>query len=82
MTEEQILTGIAEILARHFRIDPRSVGRETSAYDVDGWDSVSHVYVMLDVESRFGVKAPADRVFSLENVGDLADLVAELSKGG
>jgi acyl carrier protein len=78
MRGDEILGGIAEILYRQFQIPATAVTRETCAYDVNGWDSVSHVYVILAVERHFGVKLPEDRVFQLENVGDLADLVAEL----
>jgi acyl carrier protein len=82
MTKEAILQRIAAILARQFNIEPGSVNRDTSAYDVDGWDSVSHVYVILEVERRFAIKAPEERVFQLENVGELVDLIAELRNAG
>ena len=81
MDKEQILRGIGDILARQFQIASDSVSRDTSAYDVNGWDSVSHVYVLLEVERRFGVRLPEQRVFQLENVGDLVDLVAETAGG-
>jgi len=79
MNQNDILQGIAEVLARQFHVSPQSVTREMTTYDVDGWDSVSHVYVLLDVERRFAVKLPEERVFQLDNVGDLVDLVAECS---
>jgi acyl carrier protein len=78
MTKAEILQGVREVLVRQFLIQPQSVTRDTSAYDIDGWDSVAHVYVVLDIERRFGVKLPEQRVFELENVGALVDLVAEM----
>jgi acyl carrier protein len=81
MDEAEVLAGVAEVLAQHFQVDPASVSRQTSAYDVDGWDSVSHVLVMLSVERRFAVKIPLERVLALEDVGDLVDVLVELRSG-
>jgi acyl carrier protein len=78
MNSSGTLEGIAAIISRQFQTPLSSVTRETSAYDVDGWDSVSHVYIILEVERVFQVTLPEVRVFQLENVGELADLVAEL----
>ena len=46
-----------------------------TANDVDGWDSLRHVRLLLTVEQAFGIKFSASEAIKLNNVGDLANLV-------
>jgi acyl carrier protein len=47
----------------------------TTADDVEGWDSLMHVTLMLRVEKAFGVRFTSSQVAGLENVGQLVDLI-------
>src|SRR5580658_5006448 len=47
----------------------------TTASDVDGWDSLNHVRLMVSVESEFKVKFSAAELNRLKNVGDLVGLL-------
>lgn len=58
-----------------FDDDELTVGRETSAADVAGWDSLMHVRLILAMEKAFRVRFSSSEVASLKNVGDLVDLV-------
>lgn len=49
---------------------------DLTAADVDGWDSLSHLRLMLNVEKAFKVKFTAAEVGRLKNVGDLESLLA------
>ena len=49
---------------------------ELSAKDVEGWDSFKQIEILLATEERFGIKFSTREVDSLQNVGDLARLVA------
>src|SRR5262249_10387922 len=79
VTKDEVLEQVRRAIADQFGIAPGAVTRETVALDVDGWDSVTHVYLMLEIERRFGKKIPEDRVFAMDNVGDLVDLLAGLA---
>ena len=48
-----------------------------TAEDVDGWDSVNHIKIILGIESEFDVRFDVDQINASETVGDLVDLVAE-----
>jgi len=48
---------------------------ETTANDVEGWDSLSHVNLMMAVENRFNIRFSQKEVLSFKNVGDLARCV-------
>ena len=48
---------------------------ETTAKDVEGWDSLMHVTLLINVEKAFGVKFSSSEVASLQRVGDLVELI-------
>jgi acyl carrier protein len=58
-----------------FDDDELEVNRDTQAEDVEGWDSVMHVSLMIKVEKVFGLKFTSAQVSSLKNVGELVDLI-------
>jgi acyl carrier protein len=49
--------------------------RQTTADDIDAWDSLSHMNLIVAVELRFKVKFALGELQTLKNVGDLSDLV-------
>ena len=56
--------------------DPEIIlSKETTANDVDGWDSLSHVNLILAVENHFGVEFSNREITKLKNVGDLIELI-------
>jgi acyl carrier protein len=46
-----------------------------SARDVEGWDSLSHIRLMVAMESAFDVRIKASEAAKLNDVGELADLI-------
>lgn len=69
------LARLQEIIRNVFDDDSLVVGRETAAQDVEAWDSVQNVTLMLEVESTFGVRFSTSEMAYLKNVGELADLI-------
>lgn len=49
--------------------------RETTADQVEGWDSLTNVRLMVAAEMEFGTRFDTAAINSLRNVGDLADLI-------
>ncbi len=72
---DDIRNRLAAVIARQFNADPASITASTTAYDVDGWDSLSHVYLIMVLEDEFGVRLPPERVVDLADVGALAALI-------
>lgn len=50
---------------------------DLTADDVDGWDSMAHIRLVLLVEKEFSVKFSAGEIGKLKNAGDLAALVQQ-----
>ncbi len=77
MSDDDVLPALTAVLRTFFRQADLAVDRDTVADDVDGWDSVAHAGLMLTIEREFKIRLPSSRLFDLDNVGDLADLIAE-----
>lgn len=54
-----------------FDDDEIHVTPEMTADDIDGWDSLSHVNLILAIESTFGIRFSQKELLKFNNVGDL-----------
>lgn len=69
------LSAVADIIASQFFCDANEITRETTAMDVDGWDSASHVILILEIEQQLGLTFPDERVGDFRNVGEMIDAI-------
>jgi|HubBroStandDraft_4_1064222.scaffolds.fasta_scaffold894478_2 acyl carrier protein len=72
--EDPILTRLTSIFREVFDDDDLVLKPELTANDVDGWDSLTHIRLILSVQKAFGVKFSAVEMSRLKNVGDLIAL--------
>jgi acyl carrier protein len=75
------LTRLKQVFQDVFDDDELSVTRSTTAQDVEGWDSLMHVTLMVNVEKTFGIRFTSSEVASLKNVGELIDLITLREEG-
>ena len=75
MDEPQIYARLAGIFRDVFDEDSIEITPELSAKDVDGWDSLVHVRLLLTVEKAFKIKFTTSEIGKLKNVGDLVALI-------
>lgn len=66
---------LGEVFRDVFGADDLTITRQLTAADVSGWDSLTHVRLILEVEKAFGIRFTTSEVASFENVGELADAV-------
>jgi len=76
MDPEAIMAELQQAFRKTFLDPSLVVGPETTSADVDGWDSLSHVRLLLMVERQFRIRISAQEGSRLRCVGDLAALVA------
>ncbi len=68
MTTWEILTGVFQQV---FEDDTIRINEKTTADDIDGWDSLSHVNLIVAVETTFNVRFSQKELLTFKNVGDL-----------
>jgi acyl carrier protein len=75
--DSQTYTRLTEVFHEVFDDESIIATPELTAKDVDGWDSITHIRLMLTIEKAFGVKFSVAQIGKLQNVGDLAQLIRE-----
>ena len=75
MTREELLETVAAILRDIFDDEELPVTEETSSADVEDWDSLEQINILVAIQDRFGIQFSLDDVKGLENVGDTLDLI-------
>ncbi len=74
MTDEQIYAKLQGVFDDVF-VSNVTVTSELTAKDVEEWDSLSHVSLVLAIEEAFGVRFKVGEVEATKSVGDLAALI-------
>jgi acyl carrier protein len=75
MEQGRIYSRLTKVFEDVFEDDSILVTPELSAKDVNGWDSVTHIRLMLTVEKAFKIKFSTSEIGKLQNVGDLVRLI-------
>ncbi|MGA8731956.1 MAG: acyl carrier protein [Terracidiphilus sp.] len=75
MDEAQIYARLSQVFRDVFDEDSIKLTPSLSAKDVDGWDSLTHIRLLLTTERAFKIKFTTSEIGKLENVGDLVALI-------
>ena len=68
----EIVGTIKDIMIDVFDLDDLDINELTSADDIEGWDSLSHLRLVTQVEVHYGIRFSTAEVASFTNVGDMA----------
>ena len=79
MTREEVYSRLKEVFSDVFGKDVE-LSDSTTAADVPGWDSLTHITLIGTVEDEFDIKFPMKDVVHMKNVGDMVSLIIELSE--
>lgn len=71
--EDRVRQVVADVLG----LPVDRIGLETSHQDVDGWDSLNVINMMMAIESEFAVELDADDAGRLVSVAAIVDVVRE-----
>ncbi len=70
---EKVLYEVENIFREILDEESLTLTRETTASDVDGWDSLSHIQLIVAIEKKFNLKFSSREILSWKNVGELLD---------
>jgi acyl carrier protein len=65
------------VFRKVFKNESITVNRDTTAKDITGWDSITHLHIISGMEEEFHIEITGFEVMNMENVGDLMDLLEE-----
>lgn len=71
----EIYEKLSEIFSDVFD-DEITVNADTTSNDIEDWDSLSHITLIAAVEEAFGMHFSMKEVVGMNNVGELAQIVA------
>ncbi|MBN9562100.1 MAG: acyl carrier protein [Alphaproteobacteria bacterium] len=77
MTPSEIHAGLTEIFRETFDNPNLILAPEMTARDIEGWDSLKMVIIILAVEERFDIQLRTREMDVLRCVGDFASLIEQ-----
>ena len=78
MTRQEVYENLNEVFQYVFDDDSIEVNDETTANDIEDWDSFEHINLVVAVEEEFSFKIPMGKVVTMQNVGEMVDIIMEL----
>ncbi len=75
MEREALTAELTAIFRQIFGDERLRIDETTTATDVAGWDSLSHINLILAVERSFNIRLTTREARGMNNVGDLIELI-------
>lgn len=78
MEREEIFSKLNEIFEDVLDLDETpELTDATRATDIEEWDSLSHIQLVVAIEKAFGIKFTAQEIVSWKNVGEMVDCISK-----
>lgn len=75
MTKEAIYETLDKVFQDVFDDDTITVHADTTANDIEDWDSLEHINLVVAIEEAFGMKFKMAEVTGMKNVGEMVDII-------
>ena len=75
MELNEILNELNILFKKELTDDSISLQLESTAKDVDNWDSLNHMVLISAIEKKYHIKFSLKEIMKLKNVGDMCSLV-------
>lgn len=80
MERTDILERLNEIFIDVLDLDECELTDETSANDIEEWDSLSHIQLIVAIEKALKIKFTSLEIMKWKNVGEMVDSIMEKMK--
>tara|TARA_B100001057_G_scaffold231721_1_gene231987 strand:+ start:422 stop:661 length:240 start_codon:yes stop_codon:yes gene_type:complete len=70
-----VIEKLLPIFQNVFDDDELIITNLTTAKDINGWDSLAHIRLIVAIEKSFQLRFSANEISKLENVGEMVDLI-------
>jgi acyl carrier protein len=75
MTTEEILGRMTDVFRDVLDNDAIELSRETTANDIEEWDSLAHINIIVAIEQEFSLRFDLIDIKPLRNIGEFVDLI-------
>lgn len=75
MERKEVLEKLNDIFDDILDLGGVTVTDSTTAYDIEEWDSLAHIQLVVAIEKAFGIKFTSKEVVSWKNVGEMVDSI-------
>lgn len=75
MTRNELINQLQDIFRDVLDNDAITLAEDTTANDVEEWDSLTHIQLIVATEKRFGIKLDSREILSWKNVGEMANAI-------
>lgn len=76
MQNEDLLLKVQDIFRDILDDEEIVLSEASTAEDVEGWDSLTHIQLIVAIEKKFKIKFTSKEILSWKNVGELVDCLA------
>ena len=80
MERTDILEMLNELFIDVLDLDECELTDETSANDIEEWDSLSHIQLIVSIEKTLKIKFTSLEIMKWKNVGEMVDSIMEKMK--
>ena len=80
MTREEVFEALDEVFQDEFDDESIHVTEATVSDDIDDWDSLEHINLIVAIERRFNMKFTMGEVTGMKNVGEMVDIILQRAK--
>ncbi len=77
MDRSELLKKINDIFVDTLDNEDVKIGEETTAADVDEWDSLTHIQLVVAIEKYFKIRFTSKEIQSWNNVGEMMNCILE-----
>ncbi len=77
MSREEVFKALDEVFQEVFDDESIHVTDSTTADDIEDWDSLEHINLVVAIENKFNMKFNMNEVTSMKNVGEMVDVILE-----
>ncbi len=81
MTREEIMEKVNGIFRDVFDDETLVITDSTNSDDIEDWDSLEHISLIISMEKEFDMKFDIKEVNKLENVGQMVDMIYDKQQG-
>ena len=75
MERNKVISWLNEIFEYIIDEGPVSLSDATTADDVDGWDSLTNIQLVVEIEKQFNIRFTSEEITIWKNVGEMIDCI-------